>query len=175
MFQFVQVPRSKSECINICIIRRSFQQFNCTNYHSVITRGTWNYTLNRYGHLLGDHPNFCETRGYQSYIDYVRIRLDCFKECARDCVEENYRVTIDVTEPNEAMTKSLILLWPNREMYQLVEHEGELSFVELIGCLGGHAHIWLGLSAIQFYDVSVELFLSLQRRIRLHFNNLHCS
>ena len=64
-------------------------------------------------------------------------------------------------------TKSMIIIWPNREMYQEVEHQGELNFFELIGCLGGHAHIWLGLSIIQFYDVFADIISRARYRWQL--------
>nr|XP_027204533.1 uncharacterized protein LOC113798231 [Dermatophagoides pteronyssinus] len=201
----INTPRSRNECVNLCILRESLnnkndqqQQQKCIYYHNVIS----SYMLNYFeGKLDTMNAKFCTSRNYLSYVNFTKIRSQCYKDCHPDCIEENYKTTIDVSiidddddndnddgkiftsavgpfliderffatgfnsrdnsietaNVNKKQTKSMIIIWPNREMYREVEHEGEINFFELIGCLGGHAHIWLGLSIIQFYDVFADL------------------
>lgn len=165
-------PRSRNECVNLCIIEKSFQDKGCLNYYNIVTRAwlhhleTWNASFN------ANTVKMCrdtDTNGVEVYFSYIRARRFCDNFCARDCLEENYSLVTDqsslhtdngeddptIVNPVNKANESVIVIWPDRKMYEIVEHHKEIDFFELIGSLGGHAHIWLGLSAIQLYDVVV--------------------
>ena len=121
-------------------------------------------------HFQANEERFCDNSdGNAPYPEFVRNRRNCHAYCARDCTEESYNLVTDTsslphdtapTNPDDPLpnplanvSESVIIIWPDRKMYEMVQHNKEIDFFELIGCLGGHAHIWLGISAIQLYDV----------------------
>lgn len=57
--------------------------------------------------------------------------------------------------------RSLVLISPDNTISETIEHNVMYNIFEIIGYLGGHAHIWLGLSAIQFYNVVSMLYAKL--------------
>lgn len=146
----------------MCIVRESYQSYNCVNYFGVMSRGILEYAKAN----IAEDLQYCSSRGYQSYLEYIEARDGCMDECSSDCLVENYKVNIDSSPTDSDTSKSTLVIRPNREISQEVQHEGELSLVELIGCLGGHAHIWLGLSAIQFYDVLVKVIRKLINKFK---------
>lgn len=121
--------------------------------------------------------SFCSARTYDSYVQYVTIRRECWKRCPRDCEDEIYQVKVDrsdisrkyVNNSNVNTDKSMLVIWPNREAYQTIKHESEMDIVQLVGYLGGHAHIWLGLSMIQFYDVIAKVFSKCKQLVIRYF------
>lgn len=148
----------------------------------------------------GSKAKFCITNNPDNYINYTLLRKKCYQNCPRDCFEESFKTTIDVSiieNANRSKTnlifkkekltldaetilpgkykiakRSIIVIWPNREMFQEVIHESELKFFEFIGSLGGHAHMWLGLSIIQFYDVFEKMFLRARYLVKLIWKKL---
>lgn len=162
-FCFVE-PRSQDECVNLCVLRQSFRRV-CINYFAIITKEMYQDLESYFNSSIeGKKPvRFCNARSHMHYIRFVYARRICYDECPQDCVTEIYETQLDRSVINSKYLnksqtkcnkdKSMLVIWPNREMYQTVQHENELGFVQLVGFLGGHAHIWLGLSVVQFYDV----------------------
>lgn len=149
-------PRSYNECLNLCIAERLLLDYHyrCVNYYSLVTAGIFQYLVEKYPHLVDNQTDLCFNRGYHAYLDLVEARRHCAGQgCARDCLEEDMKVTYDVSLISDHTTRSIVVISPNFELSQTVTYEPEMNTTEFIGYIGGHAHIWLGLSAIQFYNV----------------------
>ena len=110
--------------------------------------------------------SICTERGYQAYIDFVEIRHECNRQCSRDCIEKHVRVLYDVSTINDLTNRSIVIISPNFEIFQTISYEPALNIIEFAGYLGGHAHIWLGLSAIQFYNVMVRLLKKVIKHLK---------
>ena len=113
---------------------------------------------------------FCTAQSYHSYAFHIQNRRNCYQHCEnRDCKIENYNYVTEVSLiPRRNLSSTvgnmtIVEIWPNRKLNEFVEHFPEINIFELIGILGGHAHIFLGLSAIQLYDVIVDAIRSVQR------------
>ena len=175
------VPRSQSECINRCVLQETLamQQHQCLNYYSLVTRNLLHeivsnqakifdnsdYDSHRLHHSSSLSSNqsddekvkFCQHRSYLDYYRFVLARRKCRHICKRNCLESVYTTTMDISTSedvdfmnnDEIVTR--IIIKANHEMVQKIKHERQMSLFEFIGYLGGHAHIWLGLSVIQFY------------------------
>ena len=121
-----------------------------------------------------DREQFCpNSDGNEPYPEFVLNRRFCYEYCARDCIEESYNLVTDFSPLPQFktssdgydmynVTESVIIIWPDRKMYEIVTHNQEIDFFELIGNLGGHAHLWLGISAIQLYDVFYKVILKIK-------------
>nr|XP_027203495.1 uncharacterized protein LOC113797338 [Dermatophagoides pteronyssinus] len=159
-YESKKVPRSQSECINRCVLKEtlSLQPNQCLNYYSLITKSLLRQIESNQEKITGDDKvKFCPHRSYLDYYRFILARRKCRKICKRNCRESLYTTTMDISTivdddfnlNDEVVTK--IFVKANHEMVQTVKHERQMSLFEFIGYLGGHAHIWLGLSLIQFY------------------------
>lgn len=168
-------PRSQDECLNMCILRETHKtgQDECINYNNMITEGM----LVDMGAPF-DGMHICDKHDYVAYLGYIHARRYCQRQCKRDCLEQSFRITIsqadalvcNFSETGEIINwaKSVIMLWPDKVMLENVTHRESMNVYELIGYLGGHAHLWLGLSAIQLYEV----FLLVIYRFRFWYNQI---
>ena len=103
---------------------------------------------------------FCNGSGYPTFLDYTRRRDFCSKICRRDCEEENYNLVMESAySPDYDSKKPLVIIRPDRKLQEVVTHSSDMDPYQLIGYLGGHAHLWLGLSAIQLYDVFYKIIV----------------
>ena len=122
---------------------------DCLNHYEVVTRSWLTYLE---GGNKTKKIRYCaNSDGNEAYPEFVRNRRHCQEECARDCTEENYNLVTDQSSltpsesediSNQKANETVIIIWPDRKMYELVDHHREIDFFELIGTLGGHAHIW---------------------------------
>ncbi|KAI2804982.1 hypothetical protein BLOT_003971 [Blomia tropicalis] len=160
-------PRSQNECINLCMIENSYYKNNgtCINYYNLATR-PW---LNHFSHLFDPTT----IKFVQNPIHNTsKTRRQCRDQCNQmDCNVEIYNSVVEWSTINQSVdynesNLSLVTMWPDMKQYEVVEHFKEINIFELIGCLGGHAHIFLGLSAIQLYDV---IWSSLVKIKQLYF------
>ena len=141
----------------------SFKNKSCINHYQIVTR-SWLKHMHELipSQFKEDEVRYCENSdGNEPYPEFVLSRRRCHEFCDRDCLEESYNLVTDTSaqasfedpESMASVNESAIIIWPDRKMYEIVVHHREIDFFELIGTLGGHAHIWLGISAIQLYDV----------------------
>lgn len=166
------VPRSQDECVNMCTLRQTLKDeklSECINYNNLITADLIEKLGESFQKLA-----YCSQRDYLAYLKYIRARRYCVREvCKRNCLEEEFDFTYAQSEclackfnntAGEALElpKSVITLWPDKTMVEKVSHNPNMNAFELIGYLGGHAHLWLGLSAIQIYEVSLLVFYRLR-------------
>lgn len=127
----------------------------CINYHFTVTEGM---LVNSLDDETAQSVHFCNASSYLTYVDYISARNRCLDVCGRDCEEENYSVVSETTPcPDSTECNPLILVIPDRKLHEVIQHSSDMDFYQFIGCLGGHCHLWLGLSAIQLYDVVYKL------------------
>ena len=84
---------------------------------------------------------------------------------------------IDVANPGKLDAKfdefkrrtqniTVITIRSDLKPIESIQHHTELTFIELVGFLGGHAHIWLGISFISLYDIFAHFFHRAQLFVR---------
>ena len=111
---------------------------------------------------------YCNGSGYSTYIEYTLKRRHCVSVCGRDCIEENYNAITEEAEivPDsnsvDANYISKVIIKPDRMFQEVVIHSKEMDIFNLVGSLGGHAHLWLGLSFISLYDVFYKLIVKIK-------------
>jgi hypothetical protein len=80
--------------------------------------------------------------------------------CQLSCVEESFDVFAyeidELTDSNEE-TDAIIEIKTYTQPYTIIQHTEEMTDTEFIGTLGGHAGIWLGLSAITLFNFIVRM------------------
>ena len=140
----------------------SLNETECINYYNVVNMPILN-SLNK----PVDELKFCEESAYVAYSSFVLRHKQCQKECQRDCEEENYNVLRDIAylgldSGYSPFNTTILIIRPDRKMNEVVEHKSDLNAFQTIGYLGGHAHIWLGLSAIQLYDVFCSIIMKIK-------------
>lgn len=150
--------RTANECLNVCLLK-SVSGVNgpgCINYHFTVTEAMLLRSL--------DDPtarsiHFCNGSSYLTYVDYISARSRCLDVCGRDCEEENYSLVSETTfsADSDVCMNTQIRVIPDRKLHEVIQHSSDMDFYQFIGCLGGHCHLWLGLSAIQLYDVVYSL------------------
>jgi len=146
----------------MCLISESYQKFGCLTYNTVVSEG-WVRSLVNAGIINTDlnDVQMCDQGGKTFFIEYIAMRRRCTDKCSqRDCKSEFYYTTYESSSLKSALATddsysnySIVTIFPDMNRYEKVKHTEDLSVFEVIGAIGGHAHIWLGLSAIQIYDI----------------------
>jgi len=54
----------------------------------------------------------------------------------------------------------------NHQPFTIIKHRPALTYERLIGSLGGHAEIWLGLSAITLFNMMIVAIERIKNKIR---------
>lgn len=112
-------------------MKRTLERSNCLNHYEVVTRG-WLTYLEEWNQNKSGPIRYCaNSDGNEAYPEFVRNRRHCQGECARDCTEENYNLVTDQSSltpseseeaSNKAANETVIIIWPDRKMYELVDH-----------------------------------------------------
>lgn len=90
--------------------------------------------------------HFCTQQDDRSFALHIHNRRACIEDCSQpDCVSEYYTfVTESSGHLNDWKNKTQvnhfnstrIQIWPDRKMYEVVQHFKEIDFFQLIGALG---------------------------------------
>lgn len=150
----------------------ALQHHQCLNYYSLVTRRLLNQIEPNQAKISDeDKIKFCSKRSYLDYYRFILARRKCRQICKRNCLESLYTTTMDISTDfdddinyNDQVVAKIVIK-ANHEIVQTVKHERQMSLFEFIGYLGGHAHIWLGLSLIQFYGAISRVLV----RFRYYF------
>lgn len=155
------IYRSQGECFLYCIWRR-VNTDRCVNIYSIFTTDQIFAAEFKVDQMilhgrLPQNPNFLNDMGKIRYCknnndsinDYLRNKEYCLIYCNRAC-----RVNSFFMDPNildyEGLDPNITTIniqWAPKP-YTYISHREKLDLNEFLGTLGGHAHIWLGLSVI---------------------------
>ena len=184
---FSPEPRSRNECVRLCIIMTSLEKFKCLNSRALITPCWISYAEAIMGEQSKNRTLFCRESRIQSFIKYLTLRRNCFVQCPRDCIEEIFNIAMEMTpfdgdiDPKlmstlgsvanqkkfssmyaNAANTTVITIRSNRKAIENVQHHVELTLIELVGVIGGLMHLWVGVSFISLYDILSRLLYRTQ-------------
>ena len=118
---------------------------------------------------------FC-VRSSQGYYEYIQSKKNCLEQCVEGCLMETYNEDqILITPNNNRNLVRINIEWSFKPVVTM-EHNPKMSSSELLGTLGGHAHIWLGVSIIYlvYYLIRFTSSLSsLSSSLLLNFFSLN--
>lgn len=142
-------------------MKQSFHRYGCVNHYDIVTRGWLKFLPKWNSSFDTDKVRYCDNSdGNEAYPEFVQHRRLCQQLCGRDCVEENYNLVVDsslldqqaggsagddqqmlddLLDGGGGLSKSnetVIIIWPDRKMYEMVDHNKEIDLYELIGTLG---------------------------------------
>ena len=148
--------------MNLCLLNQLNMTRKCLNYHFVLTQVGIDHMKQHVGFF--DRLKYCNASGYPAFIEYTKKRRYCTTVCGRYCTEENYDLVVEKTSApyDQYPAKINVIIRPDRKLNEVVQHASDMDPYQLIGFLGGHAHLWLGLSAIQLYDVFYMLIVKIK-------------
>lgn len=166
------MPRSNEECQQLCMLREAYLTSRpCLNPYVIVSDRLLRNISWIYPEMSGIEASPLCTNA--TTLDYFLVRdayRACDAKCLPDCRNHQYRMVTNtfLMNPNENLldlsltrnTTSLIML-PNQHEYTVVKHELQIDFYHLLGYLGGHAHIWLGLSTPLIYDIAANILYKL--------------
>ena len=164
-------PRSQYECMRLCMLRASFRHNNhsCINNYNLVTSSWLEYLFSRERiphhspHSSSHHPpptassvHYCTNQSDRSFAMHIRNRRSCIAECHQpDCLSESYSFVTESSgkgaeyeKVNKTNVKNSthVTIWPDRKMYEVVQHYKEIDIFQLIGALGGNSHLFLGIA-----------------------------
>ena len=145
----IGIYRSRGECLLYCIWR-AVNNRGCVNFYSMFTEthiNQYEQYLNRSN--IQKDLSFCKTSSEQ-YQAAWQAREKCKNQCQNDCYNEYYIVDdlLDLDYPN---SQNLIDIEWSVKPVTTIKHIQMFTIDNLLGNLGGHARIWLGLSVINIF------------------------
>ena len=166
----LQIYRSRGECFLYCIWRAVNYQ-RCVNLYSIFTHDLVNETefylrdmlmsgklKPMSGNMFNDNGRlrFCSPSN-QSLNEYLSHKETCLTICNPDCYVESFDMDQNILEYDMYRDYTLITIQWAPEPYTYLSHREKIDFNELLGTLGGHAHIWLGISIIHIIRYLIRL------------------
>lgn len=166
--------------MRLCMLRASFRHNNhsCINNYNLVTSSWLEYFFSQERiphhshHSSSHHPpptassvHYCTNQSDRSFAMHIRNRRSCIAECHQpDCLSESYSFVTESSgkgaeyeKVNKTNVKNSthVTIWPDRKMYEVVQHYKEIDIFQLIGALGGNSHLFLGILGVflrYFYD-----------------------
>ena len=165
------IYRSRGECFVYCIWR-TINSSRCINIYSIFMKDLvmpselyWQRVMNEGGvkqinwNVFNQNGKirFCSPTN-RSLSEYLYYKQQCLNQCNKACVVNSFSMganILDSDAPNPNISIIDIQWAPNP--YTFLSHKEKLNLNEFLGTLGGHAHIWLGLSMIHIIKYLVNL------------------
>lgn len=160
MFLIFSEPRSQYECIRLCMLRRSYEHNNrsCINNYNLVT-SSWLEHLFSSSSRKNDQPSFsnaalepnfrslhfCTHQSDRSFALHIHNRRACLEHCNQpDCISETYTFVTEssghlnnwLENKTNILNSTRIQIWPDKKMYEVVQHYKEIDVYQLIGALG---------------------------------------
>lgn len=144
--------RSRGECLLYCIWR-TVNNRGCVNFYSLFTGPLVQYAEQLAG---GEHLTFCPISTH-SFKPFLKQREACKNECKSSCHTEHYLIDNIVDEDLRDNQNLIDIEWGTKPV-TLVRHMQKFTLVNFLGNIGGHAHIWLGVSVIRILQYVLAFF-----------------
>ncbi|OTF73281.1 hypothetical protein BLA29_007405 [Euroglyphus maynei] len=153
--------RSSGECFLYCLSESL--NVRCINYYSLLTERWIRRRLQE--DFSRSMMPFCssskniEIQKHGNQLEY------CMKKCRPSCVREWFTMAKVNSEP---FNQTTITLLRSNEPSQLIEHVEATSLETFMGNIGGHLHVWLGISVVEIFNYIIRII-----RLR-HFSGILC-
>lgn len=150
--------RSHGECFLYCMWRLMNYK-GCVDWYSIFTidqlkmQEKIDLFFNMSSHYR-NHSNqihFCPLTD-DSYSKFSKNRKTCNANCKNACVIETYSIEsfYDTTLITSQPTSQVRIVWSTKSVVY-ISHQEKFTTPGFIGNIGGHAHIWLGISIIHLF------------------------
>uniref|UniRef100_A0A6P6YI58 Uncharacterized protein LOC113798559 n=1 Tax=Dermatophagoides pteronyssinus TaxID=6956 RepID=A0A6P6YI58_DERPT len=188
--------RSRGECFLYCMWRYLGHNEQCLNFYTIFTghlfsmetqcrtfdllqrdmneineqwKNRWKIMDNITDALIRyTHIKFCSIN--DSFQQYGQIKRKCLENCPTECFSETFWIDTSYNlDMNLYKNDSLIRIEWSTEPVAYIEHREKFTTSSFLGNIGGHAHIWLGISIIAICRFIIE---SIQSRSSFH---IRCS
>ncbi|OTF78612.1 hypothetical protein BLA29_004590 [Euroglyphus maynei] len=190
--------RSRGECILYCMWRHLGHDEKCLNFYTIFTghlfsmetqcrtfdlmqhemneimnkewKNRWKILDNiSYALIRNSHFKFCTIN--DSFQLYGQVKRECMENCPTECHSETFWIDTSYNlDMNLVENDSLIRIEWSTEPVAYIEHREKFTTSSFLGNIGGHAHIWLGISVIAICRFVIQ---SIQSRSS-SLQNLHC-
>nr|XP_046908424.1 uncharacterized protein LOC124490006 [Dermatophagoides farinae] len=199
--QDLQLFRSRGECFLYCMWRQLGHDERCLNFYTIFTGHlyametqcrTFDLLLREMNEIINDqwknrwkimdeisnallrnsHIEFCNIN--DSFQLYGQVKRDCLANCPSECHSETFWIDTSYNlDMNMNDNDSLIRIEWSTEPVAYIEHREKFTTSSFLGNIGGHAHIWLGISVIAICRFIIESIKSRSTsRIRCLHNHL---
>lgn len=142
--------RSSGECFVHCLSGHLNEE--CINYYSLLTdqwiRRWLQYNHTRMMPFCSLKHMACQHFGYWKQLD------DCTRKCRPSCLRRWFTMTKVNSEP---YNQTSITLFRSNEPSQLIEHVEATSLETFLGNIGGHLHVWLGISVVEIFNYIIRV------------------
>lgn len=178
----LSIYRSQGECFLYCMWRVLGHAQPCVNFYNIFTEEQlFNEQMQRQKwHLLEqkrkleqglknfsiwiDKPKpivFCN-KTTNGYSDYVKVRADCINTCRPACHKETFSIgnVMEMTYDESPNINSIYTIEWSTDPVIYIEHREKFTTPGFLGNIGGHAHIWLGISVIHIFRWLVKAIRS---------------
>ncbi|KAI2805275.1 hypothetical protein BLOT_004269 [Blomia tropicalis] len=99
-----------------------------------------------------------------TYNEYIEYKKACLSICPPSCFEEQFPEILVQNSRMPNMNYTLVgFQWMSGNQVRVVTYKNKSRLEELMGMIGGHAHVWLAISAIHIIILAINLI------------NRHCS
>lgn len=137
--------QSFDDCFTKCVINKYREQCHCLPRSGLLYRRS----------VLTEEDKFCRKINKCQFTNH---RLECAKNCRKDCVTEKYDFEKFVDIPFYGfanLTGIQISRKPVRD--RVYRHSPSISFIQLICDFGGLGGLWLGFSVITITTAIISL------------------
>ena len=166
---------SRNSCLALCVQYYCSQYFGCLDYGSC-------YKLSGYDYCLTDEQwAQCYDFYYGTFMSGDFIEKNCYPKCPLECTQHQFvyhqsiyeypdpsyleqtlrknpilieRYSND-TDFQDLLTSSVVKfsIYYDNHNYMIVNEEPKLKWDELLGHIGGHLHLFMGMSILAFVEI----------------------
>ena len=149
----------RSDCITHCYQRKMNELVN----HGIAESYAPSHYLLRNEAIDQVPAIFIEQDDFEDQAIKSKVKLACFKECAKDCIYKYYSMNQELFKSTKEDHGKITIFFEHDNMPDIsITHIPEMTFISLVCNLGGLIGMWLGISIMVVFEESYRILLCLK-------------